>query len=211
MLIPPEKDGSDVELVRGPNIAPLPQFDALPDMLEGEMLISLDDNITTDDIIPAGTAILSLRANIPAISGYLFNRIDSTFPERAASAGTGFIVGGKNYGQGSSREHAALCPRYLGIRAVIAESYARIHKSNLVNFGILPLELADPADKADFAPGDILRLNGLRERLEQDAPVIVENLSTKKQIETRLDVSPRLKKIILAGGLLAFVQQTTGA
>jgi aconitate hydratase len=171
------------------------------------MLISLDDNITTDDIIPAGTAILSLRANIPAISAYLFNRIDPTFPERAASAGTGFIVGGRNYGQGSSREHAALCPRYLGIRAVIAESYARIHKSNLVNFGILPLELVNPADKADFAPGDLLRLAGLRERLETNAPVMVENLSSGKSIETRLDLSPRLKKILLAGGLLAFVQQ----
>jgi aconitate hydratase len=210
MLIPPEEDGSEIELVRGPNIAPLPRFDALPDTLEGEMLISLDDNITTDDIIPAGTAILSLRANIPAISAYLFNRIDPTFPERAASAGTGFIVGGKNYGQGSSREHAALCPRYLGIRAVIAESYARIHKSNLVNFGILPLELTDASDKADFAPGDLLRLTSLRERLEQDALVIVENLSSGKKIETRLDVSARLKKIILAGGLLGFVQESSG-
>jgi aconitate hydratase len=207
MVIPPEEDGSDTELLRGPNIAPLPRFDALPDTVEGEMLISLDDNITTDDIIPAGTAILSLRANIPAISAYLFNRIDPTFPERAASAGTGFIVGGRNYGQGSSREHAALCPRYLGIRAVIAESYARIHKSNLVNFGILPLELVNPADKADFAPGDLLRLAGLRERLETNAPVMVENLSSGKSIETRLDLSTRLKKILLAGGLLAFVQQ----
>jgi len=206
MFIRPEEDGSEVELARGPNIAPLPRFDALPDTVEGEMLMWLQDNITTDDIIPAGTAILSLRANIPAISGYLFNRIDPTFPERAAEAGTGFIVGGKNYGQGSSREHAALCPRYLGIRAVIAESYARIHKSNLVNFGILPLELADPADKAEFAPGDRLRLSGLRERLERGAPVIVENLSSGKKIETRLDLSPRLEKIILEGGLLAFVQ-----
>jgi aconitate hydratase len=211
MLIAPEKDGADVEPVRGPNIAPLPRFEPPADILEGELLISLEDNITTDDIIPAGTAILSLRANIPAISAYLFNRIDPSFPERAAAAGTGFLVAGKNYGQGSSREHAALCPRYLGIRAVIAESYARIHKSNLVNFGILPLELAHPADRHDLAPGDRLRLTGLRERLEKDEPVIVENLSSGKRIETRLDLSRRLKRVILAGGLLAFVQEAAPA
>jgi len=206
MLIAPEKEGTDVELVRGPNIAPLPRFDPLPDRIEGKLLISLEDNVTTDDIIPSGSVILSLRANIPAISGFLFNRIDPTFPERAAAAGTGFIVAGKNYGQGSSREHAALCPRYLGIRAVIAESYARIHKANLVNFGILPLEFIDSSDRVILSPGDVMRLQGLKECLEQDIPIQVENLSSGTKINTRLNVSPRLKKIILAGGLLAFVQ-----
>ena len=158
MIVPPAAEGETVEIVRGPNILPLPRFDPLPDELEGELLLCLGDNVTTDDILPAGANILKLRSNIPAISEYLFCNIDPSFPARAKSAGTGFILGGRNYGQGSSREHAALGPRFLGIRAVIAESFARIHKSNLINFGILPLELARPADRSRFRPGDKLRL-----------------------------------------------------
>jgi len=125
MIVPPAPEGEKVEIIRGPNIPPLPQFSPLPDKLEGELLLTLGDNVTTDDIVPAGADILKLRANVPAISEFVFRNIDRSFPARAKSAGTGFILGGRNYGQGSSREHAALCPRYLGVRAVIVESFAR--------------------------------------------------------------------------------------
>jgi aconitate hydratase len=174
--------------------------------LEGEILLTLGDNITTDDIVPAGANILKLRSNVPAISEYVFQNVDSSFPARARTAGTGFIVGGRNYGQGSSREHAALCPRYLGVRAVIAESFARIHKSNLINFGILPLELVNPQDKSGFRPGDKLRLAGLRSLTGRDSVVPVRNLNQGKTVETRLDVTPRLAQILLAGGLLAYAR-----
>ncbi len=197
-----------MEIVRGPNILPLPRFDPLPDELEGELLLCLGDNVTTDDILPAGANILKLRSNIPAISEYLFCNIDPSFPARAKSAGTGFILGGRNYGQGSSREHAALAPRFLGIRAVIAESFARIHKSNLINFGILPLELATPADRSRFRPGDKLRLakpglidqKGVGDYHRQRVP-------RRRALEVRLNVTPRLGEIILAGGLLAYTRK----
>ena len=206
MIVPPAPEGETVEIIRGPNIPRLPQFDPLPDELEGEILLTLGDNITTDDIVPAGANILKLRSNVPAISEYVFQNIDSNFPARARAAGTGFIVGGRNYGQGSSREHAALCPRHLGIRAVIAESFARIHKSNLINFGILPLELVNPADKSVFRPGDKLHLAGLKSLISQGSVVPVRNLTQGKTVETRLDVTPRLAQILLAGGLLAYAR-----
>jgi aconitate hydratase len=195
-----------VEIIRGPNILPLPRFDPLPDKLEGELLLCLGDNVTTDDILPAGANILKLRSNIPAISEYLFFNIDPSFPARAKSAGTGFILGGRNYGQGSSREHAALAPRFLGVRAVIAESFARIHKSNLINFGILPLELARPADHSRFRPGDKLRLVDLGLSIKNGLVITIENVSRAESVEARLEVTPRLAQIILAGGLLAYTR-----
>jgi aconitate hydratase len=207
MIVPPAPEGETVEIIRGPNIAPLPRFDPLPDELEGEILLILGDNVTTDDVVPAGANILKLRSNVPAISEYVFQNIDSSFPARARAAGTGFIVGGRNYGQGSSREHAALCLRYLGVRAVIAESFARIHKSNLINFGILPLEFANPADKSGFRPGDRLRLAGLKSLISRSSEVPVRNLTQGKTVKTRLDVTPRLSQILLAGGLLAFARK----
>jgi aconitate hydratase len=207
MIVPPASEEGTVEIIRGPNIPPLPQFDPLPDELEGEILLTLGDNVTTDDIVPAGANILKLRSNVPAISEYVFQNIDSSFPARARAAGTGFIIGGRNYGQGSSREHAALCPRYLGVRAVIAESFARIHKSNLINFGILPLELVNPADKSGFRTGDKLRLAGLRSLISRGSEVPVRNLTQGKTVKTRLDVTPRLSQILLAGGLLAFARK----
>jgi aconitate hydratase len=195
-----------VEIIRGPNIPPLPKFVPLPDELEGELLLALGDNVTTDDIVPAGANILKLRSNVPAISEYVFHNIDPSFPARAKASGTGFIVGGRNYGQGSSREHAALCPRYLGIRAVIAESFARIHKSNLVNFGILPLELAHPEDKSGFRPGDKLRIVDLKSLISRGSVVPVRNLTQGKTVQTKLDVTPRLAQVLLAGGLLAYAR-----
>jgi aconitate hydratase len=206
MIVAPAPEGETVEIIRGPNIAPLPQFHPLPDELEGEILLTLGDNVTTDDIVPAGANILKLRSNVPAISEYVFQNIDSSFPARARAAGTGFIIGGRNYGQGSSREHAALCPRYLGVRAVIAESFARIHKSNLINFGILPLELINPADQSGFRQGDRLRLADIKSLISRNSVVPVQNLTQGKTVPTKLDVTPRLAQVLLAGGLLAYAR-----
>jgi aconitate hydratase len=202
LIVPPAPSGETVQIIRGPNIAPLPDFEALPDRLEGELLLALGDNVTTDDILPAGAHILAKRANIPAISQYIFSNIDDVFPNRARQAGVGFVIGGKNYGQGSSREHAALAPRYLGLRAVLAESFARIHKANLVNFGLLPLELVDPEDRSRFESGDRLALEGLHEALQNGGSMMVENQTKGITIETRLDLSHRQKQVILAGGTL---------
>ncbi|HSR11235.1 MAG TPA: aconitate hydratase [Thermodesulfobacteriota bacterium] len=206
MIVPPAPPEENVEIIRGPNIAPLPRFDPVPDVLEGEVLLALGDNVTTDDIVPAGADILKLRSNIPAISNYVFHNIDPSFPARAKAAGTGFIAGGRNYGQGSSREHAALAPRYLGVRAVIVESFARIHKSNLINFGILPLELVNPADRAALKAGDRLRIADIGSLIRQGATVPILNVTQGRRIETRLAITPRLARILLAGGLLAYTK-----
>ena len=154
MIVAPAEDGSALEVLRGPNIKPLPIHPGVPETLSGEVLLKVGDNITTDHIMPAGAKVLPLRSNIPAISEYVFERIDPTFPARARAAGGGFIVGGSNYGQGSSREHAALAPMYLGVKAVIAKSFARIHLANLINFGILPLTFAVEADYESVRQGD---------------------------------------------------------
>jgi aconitate hydratase len=206
MIVPPAPEGEAVEILRGPNIPPLPLFGPLPDELQGELLLVLGDNVTTDDIVPAGANILKLRANVPAISEFVFNNLDRSFPGRAKAAGTGFLLGGRNYGQGSSREHAALCPRYLGVRAVIAESFARIHKSNLINFGILPLELTNPGDRTGFRPGDKLVLANLRSAVGRGSLIPVQNLTQGITVEAKLDVTPRLAQILLAGGLLAYAR-----
>ena len=206
MIVPPAPEGEAVEILRGPNIPPLPLFGPLPDEVQGELLLALGDNVTTDDIVPAGANILKLRANVPAISEFVFNNLDRSFPGRAKAAGTGFLLGGRNYGQGSSREHAALCPRYLGVRAVIAESFARIHKSNLINFGILPLELKNPGDRTGFRPGDKLGLANLRSAIGRGSLIPVQNLTRGKTVEAKLDVTPRLAQILLAGGLLAYAR-----
>ena len=207
MIVPPAHEGEEVEIIRGPNIAPLPQFEALPDELEGDLLLTLGDNITTDDILPAGAHILSLRANTPAISRYIFSRMDPRFADRAQAAGVGFISGGKNYGQGSSREHAALAPRYLGIRAVITESYARIHRANLINFGILPLEFVHKEDLRRFSPGNRLRMRNLITLVREGRKLPLENVTRGFVVETRLDLSSRLREILLAGGLLAYIRE----
>lgn len=203
MIISPSLEGEEIEIVRGPNIQPLPRFGPLPEELEGEILISLGDNITTDDILPGGAKILPLRSNIPAISRYLFSRIDPDLVPRAEERGGGFILGGKNYGQGSSREHAALAPRYLGVQAVLAESYARIHKTNLINFGILPLEFANEKDLRDFSLGDRLRLSNVVSRIKEGKPLSLENMTRGFVVETCLSLSPRLREIMIAGGLLS--------
>ena len=165
-------------------------------------MLSLGDNVTTDDILPAGAHILALRANIPAISKYIFSNIDPGYPERQVKAKGGFVVAGENYGQGSSREHAALAPRALGLTGVVAESFARIHQANLCNFGLLPLVFADKADREKLSQGDLLRLKGLS-ALAPKKPLVLENLATGEEIRVELDASERQAEMIKAGGLLA--------
>ena len=204
MVIVPPADGSRVEIVRGPNIAPLPKMEPLPDILEGPVLLKVGDNITTDHIMPGGAQVLPLRSNIPAISEFTFSRVDPEFPARARKADTGFVVGGSNYGQGSSREHAAIAPRYLGVRAVLVASFARIHAANLVNFGIIPLEFANAEEAGKVEQGDVLRLEGLREALRQRRPLSVRNLTKDTTIAVKHSLTERQVEVILAGSLLNY-------
>ncbi len=198
----PPQDGSDVEILRGPNIVALSPFDRLPDVLELPVLIKVGDNITTDHIMPAGAAITALRSNIPAISRHVFERVDKDFVTRAEAAGQGVILGGENYGQGSSREHAALAPRHLGVRVVLTKSFARIHKANLINFGILPLVLASEADYDSLSQGDVLRIE-----LSDLAPGKTLSATTKdgRRIMLTHDLTGNEIAIIKAGGLLNYV------
>jgi len=207
MIIPPAPKGEEVEIIRGPNIKPLPQFEALPEVLEGEVLIKLGDNVTTDDILPGGAKILPLRSNIPAISRYVFARTDPEFASRVEERGGGFLLGGKNYGQGSSREQAAMAPRYMGIRGVIALSFSRIHKANLINFGILPLEFIHEEDLKRLSPGDRLRIGSLSHLIREEKNLQLENVTRGFMVETRLDLSPRLREVLMAGGLLAYSRE----
>lgn len=198
----PPEDGSTVEIVRGPNIVALSPFDRLPDTMELPVLIKVGDNITTDHIMPAGAAITALRSNIPAISRHVFERVDKDFVARAETAGQGLILGGDNYGQGSSREHAALAPRHLGVRIVLAKSFARIHKANLINFGILPLVLADPADYEALSQGAVLRFD--LTALEAGKP-LEATTSEGRRIALGHDLTGNEIAIIKAGGLLNYV------
>ena len=202
MVNPPAPEGNDIQVVRGPNIVPLPEFEPVPDSLTAEVLINCGDDITTDDIIPGGAQIMSLRANAERISQYMFSRYDTEFVERAEAAKTGVIVAGKNYGQGSSREHAALCPRFMGVRAVLAESFARIHKANLVNFGILPLEFVDPGQRGKIDIHDHLEISGIENALAGKGDPKVKNPATGEDIPVRLDISPRLAGMLKAGGAM---------
>lgn len=200
LLFPPD-DGSEVEVIMGPNIKPFPEFGPLEESLEGTVILQVGDNVTTDHIMPAGSKILPLRSNIEAISEHVFAGLDASFPERSRKAGTGFIVGAENYGQGSSREHAAIAPRFLGIRAKFAKSFARIHKANLINFGILPLTFVNPDDFDRIGQGDRIRLNNVKSSLEQGVNELVAEASGR-QIRLRIDVTDRQRRILLAGGLV---------
>ncbi len=203
MVVPPAKDPSKVTVARGPNIKELPKQGALNDTLKGKVLIKLGDNITTDDITPAGTW-LKYRSNVPKYSESVFSAIDAKFHEKAKAAGGGFVLGGENYGQGSSREHAALCPMYLGIKAIVAKSFARIHKDNLVNFGILPLTFANAVDYDGIDDGDELELTGLKNGLTSGDAVTLKNVTKGKEIKLKHGYSPRQVETILAGGTLNY-------
>ena len=157
-----------MEIRRGPNIVPLPQFPKLADEAAGEVLLKVGDNITTDHILPAGAKIMPYRSNIPAISKFCFTAIDETFHDRAKAAGGGFVIGGLNYGQGSSREHAAMCPQYLGIKAILAKSYARIHRNNLINMGIIPILFKDAGDYENIAQGDRIEMKNLYRGVDEE-------------------------------------------
>ncbi|WP_019544079.1 aconitate hydratase [Streptomyces sulphureus] len=202
--LPPE-EAVRVDLDRGPNVSALPELDALPDELTGPVLLTAGDNVSTDEISPAGARALPYRSNIPKLAEFTFTRIDPEYPEHAGrTEGAHFVVGGENYGQGSSREHAAITPRYLGLRAVLAKSFARIHWQNLVNFGVLPLEFEDPADADRIAKGTTLRLPDLHRALGDDTePLVrVENTDRGEEYTVRHSLSPRQCRIILAGGII---------
>jgi aconitate hydratase len=207
MILPPADNPDDVEIVRGPNIKPLPVAGPLPESIEGRVLIKVGDNITTDHIMPAGAKVLPLRSNIPAMSEYVFTAVDPSFPRRAREAGGGIIVGGENYGQGSSREHAALVPMYLGVKAVLAKSFARIHRDNLINFGILPLTFIEPADYDRLERDDMLQIDGLHRALREGAELEVKNVTRGFTIKARAQLTPRQVEIILAGGLLNYTRR----
>lgn len=208
LLIKPSKEPESVEVIRGPNIKPPPSFAPLSDLLDGVILIKLGDNITTDHIIPAGAKILPLRSNIPEISKYVFSKIDDGFAAKAVEKDGGFVVGGENYGQGSSREHAALCPRYLGIKSIIAKSFARIHRDNLINFGILPLEFSSEKDYERLSVGNELRIPSVRKILNTgQGKFLLEDVTQGFSFETSCDLTERERKILLEGGLLNFLRR----
>lgn len=202
LILSPSSRPEKVMVERGPNIKPLPLRGPLEDLMEGSVILKVGDNITTDDILPAGARVLPLRSNIPAISEYLFERIDAQFAKRARQLEGGFVVGGENYGQGSSREHAALAPMYLGIKAILTKSYARIHRSNLINFGILPLTFKDPDEFLRIQQGDILRITNLRKGLTPGGSLTIENETQKRSFEALHGLNRRETEILLAGGLL---------
>ncbi len=193
-----------IEVVRGPNIAPLPDFTPMPDVLAQKVLLKVGDNISTDHIMPAGATILRYRSNVPKISEFVFSRVDAEFFKRAREWNGGVIVGGDNYGQGSSREHAALAPLYLGIRLVLVRSFARIHLANLINFGIVPAVFKDVADYEKVAMGDELEVKDIRAALDGAKNLTVFNKTRNVSFEIVPQTTPRGAKIINAGGLLKF-------
>jgi aconitate hydratase len=205
-IVFPSEEGRKTEIIRGPNIKPFPSLEALPETLVVEVALKVEDNISTDTIMPAGNTVLPLRSNIEAISEFVYYQIDPNFSKAAREKGSVVIVGGENYGQGSSREHAALAPRYLGVRAKIAKSFARIHKANLCNFGILPLLFKDPRDYERLRRGARLVFREIRARIERgdrDIPVDIDAY----RFTTILDVSARQRRSLLAGGTLNFVKE----
>ncbi|MBQ3691988.1 MAG: aconitate hydratase, partial [Clostridia bacterium] len=211
MVVPPiEEDKMDtVEVLRGPNIKPFPQTSPLDETIEASCALKVGDNITTDHIMPAGAKILPLRSNIPAISQHCFTVCDKEFPQRALALGKSIIVGGANYGQGSSREHAALAPLYLGVKAVLVKSFARIHKSNLINAGILPLTFSNPDDYDKIAQGDELVIKDVKAKLEKDEPIVVTNVTKGVDIPVDCELTDRTKAIIIAGGLLDYTRENS--
>ncbi len=209
-ILPPPRDASSVEIIRGPNIKPLPYNERFPTRFEKEVIIKVGDNISTDTIMKAGAKVLPLRSNIPAMAEYVFEPLDPSFARLAKEKKGGIIVAGANYGQGSSREHAALAPMYLGIKAVIAKNFARIHKDNLVNVGILPLEFVNEWDYEKVEKGDVLFLDDVREQVTQEIPITTITITNKTKntlIATKLDLSPRQRKYVLTGGLLNYVRE----
>ena len=200
----PVDEAGSVEVVRGPNIKPIPIGKPLKGSLECELILKVGDNITTDHIMPAGTKVLPYRSNVPKLSEFCFTVCDPDFPKRAIERGGGVILGGQNYGQGSSREHAALVPLYLGVRAVIAKSFARIHAANLINFGIVPLVLEDESDYELLSEGDEIYIEEFAEAIKNSSRAVVVNRKNNARVGVKIDFTPRQRAILLAGGLLNY-------
>lgn len=209
-IIPPAspEEAPEVEIERGPNIKPFPESKALADQLAAPAILKVEDNITTDHIMPAGAKILPFRSNVPKLAEFCFEVVDTTFPERAKAAGESIIIGGDNYGQGSSREHAALVPLHLGVRAVITKSFARIHAANLINAGILPLTFSDPSDYDRIEQGDQLTLSDIHEGLGNGSVKLTVKKTTGEEATFHLsaDLSERQQDILKAGGLLKYTK-----
>jgi aconitate hydratase len=211
MLEPPlaEAEASRVELVKGENIGDLPDLDPLPDEVEAPVLVKVGDDISTDTIMPAGAEALPFRSNIPRLADFAFRDIDPDYPQRAIDCrdSTGHVIlGGSNYGQGSSREHAAIVPRYLGLRMVVAQSYARIHWQTLVNFGVLPLELVDASDADAIDVGDVLSVSSIHDGLGGEA-MTLRNTTQGTEHAVRHRLSPRQVEVLLAGGLIPWLRE----
>ena len=207
-ILPPatREDAADVQVLRGPNIKEFPTSKPFTDELTAELVLKVGDNITTDHIMPAGSKILPYRSNIPFLSQFCFSVCDTAFPSRAKAAGDGVIVGGSNYGQGSSREHAALVPMYLGIRCVIAKSFARIHVANLINAGILPLTFRDPEDYDRLEQGHRLSLSNIREAMERGELLLTDE-TTGERMQLVCELTQRQRDIVAAGGLLNYTKE----
>jgi aconitate hydratase len=199
-----------VELVKGPNIASLPETGPMPDSLELPVLLKVGDDISTDEIMPAGVRVLPFRSNIPKIAEFVYGEVDEGYSKRAREQGDHAIVGGANYGQGSSREHAALAPRYLGLRAVLAKGFARIHWQNLVNFGVLPLTFARAEDYDGLEQGDVIAMRDLREGLAAGS-ALTASIKGKGEIELAHELSPRQIEVLLAGGLINWMREREAA
>lgn len=202
------EEAKDVEVLYGPNIKPFPTSEPLEENITAKAVLKVGDDITTDHIMPAGAKILPYRSNIPYLSQFCFGVCDKTFPERIKAEGKGIIIGGANYGQGSSREHAALVPLYLGVKAVITKSFARIHCANLINAGILPLVFVNSDDYDKITQGDELSLEGIKTAIINSTPAVLNNLSTGESYELKYDLSERQRDIILAGGLLNYTKKS---
>ena len=202
------EEAKDVKVLYGPNIKPFPTTEKLPESITAKAVLKVGDDITTDHIMPAGAKILPYRSNIPYLSQFCFAVCDKTFAERCKAEGKGIIIGGANYGQGSSREHAALVPLYLGVKAVITKSFARIHCANLINAGILPLNFKNEADYDKISQGDELSLEGIKTAIVNNQPAVLKNLTTGESYELKYDLTKRQKDIILAGGLLNYTRES---
>jgi len=196
-----------VDLVKGPNIASLPNFEPLPNEIEVPVLLKVGNDVSTDEIMPPGLRVLPFRSNIPKIAEFSFDRLDPTYAARAKQVLGHVVVGGSNYGQGSSREHAALGPQYLGLRAVLAKGFARIHAQNLINFGVLPLTFVDPADLDGIQAGDVLRLTDLRHVLAEGRELVVEKVTRQYKFQVRHTMSPRQVQFLLSGGLISWMKE----
>ncbi|MDN5869236.1 MAG: aconitate hydratase [Nitrococcus sp.] len=210
---PPEADGTAVELQKGPNIRGLPTLEPLQDEIEGPVLLKLGDDVSTDEILPAGVQVLALRSNIEAISQFAFSRVDGSYYERAMAhqRRASLIVAGDNYGQGSSREHAAVCPAYLGVRVVIAKSFARIHWQNLINFGVLPLQFRDPEDWRQISQGDVVQIEGIHEALRQSNELHALNRTREETYQLEHTLSERQVEVLMQGSLINYVRHKHAA